>query len=542
MATFEAQVEGLTSLTISSSGTSPTQAELTQFLTAGAKEIINNFSSNLLSICCANVDFTSAVVNSEAEEVDTGKILAVFAGTHEARKIPSNKKHQANDSTSVMYATSTDPVYYFQNSKLNVLPASLSCKYEKVQYPTVSYTDSSITSFPDEAEYLVVLYGAIKSLQNTMGAMQTNTAIDTTAIEAVVTELNKVDDVIVEASNKIDAYYTSIGDIKDGTELWNNTNKRFTVVRDALAQAHDLIDNNDPHADYDAFANLADVDGALSAMDAHLTDEEAILGANPSSGDINAALVLIKTAVDQAATAANRFLNVDENSVFGDEATFLTSDSQLTRVKDALDIAEEIIDKGFATDEDAGSGDATPFSAGYWLADEDTEMVQATISVAATEIRRAQAHLSEWTSIGDMRVKEVNAALAEAQGYTQEVQARLSYAQAYVSAANARRAEGEGRMSQLNATLSVASQELQRGNLAIAEINSIIASYKIELDGVPLYLQEASSYISQAQGYVSEIMTRIQREDQKYKWHQSQQAKLQQDYSQGLATFKGEEK
>ena len=35
MATFEAQVEGLTSLTISSSGTSPTEAELTQFLTDG---------------------------------------------------------------------------------------------------------------------------------------------------------------------------------------------------------------------------------------------------------------------------------------------------------------------------------------------------------------------------------------------------------------------------------------------------------------------------------------------------------------------------
>ena len=40
MATFQAQVTGLTKITISSSGTSPTEAQLTQFLTDGAKEII----------------------------------------------------------------------------------------------------------------------------------------------------------------------------------------------------------------------------------------------------------------------------------------------------------------------------------------------------------------------------------------------------------------------------------------------------------------------------------------------------------------------
>ena len=40
MATFEAQVEGLTSLSIDGSS-APTQTELTQFLTDGAKEIFN---------------------------------------------------------------------------------------------------------------------------------------------------------------------------------------------------------------------------------------------------------------------------------------------------------------------------------------------------------------------------------------------------------------------------------------------------------------------------------------------------------------------
>ena len=45
MATFESQVEGMTSLSIASSGTTPTQSELSQFLTDGAKDVINRLVS-----------------------------------------------------------------------------------------------------------------------------------------------------------------------------------------------------------------------------------------------------------------------------------------------------------------------------------------------------------------------------------------------------------------------------------------------------------------------------------------------------------------
>ena len=50
MATFEEQVEALTSLAIDGSS-APTQNELTQFLTDGAKEIINNLPGHLLPLC-----------------------------------------------------------------------------------------------------------------------------------------------------------------------------------------------------------------------------------------------------------------------------------------------------------------------------------------------------------------------------------------------------------------------------------------------------------------------------------------------------------
>ena len=299
---------GLTDLTISSSGTNPTEAQLTQFLTDGAKEIINNLPGHLLPLCASSNTFTSG----SAETLVTGKILNVFRNDGDinqpCRKIPAKQKGKVSDPEDMAYATITDPVFFIDNNALDVLPSGGSCSYSAVAYPSVAYSASAITAFPNEAEHLVVLYGAIKSLQN-------------------------------------------------------------------------------------------------------------VLGSKSANSDILTAIGLIKTAVDQAATAAGKFLTADSDSVFGDESTFLTNDSQLTRVKAALDDAEDVING----DEPSATTDAYGAQAS-----EDIELVSSALNIAKTEISRAQMHLSEWTAIGDMRVKEVNAALSEAQGYANEVQSRLS--------------------------------------------------------------------------------------------------------------------
>jgi len=141
-----------------------------QWLTDGAKEVISQLPRPLLRLCSTiSSNFTSTAIGSESETLNTGKVLTVFAGNYEARKIPSSKKHQANSSTSVEYATSTDPVYYIEGNKINILPSSTgSCNYEEVQYPTVAHSEDSIAIFPDEAEHLVVLYAAIKATEYMM--------------------------------------------------------------------------------------------------------------------------------------------------------------------------------------------------------------------------------------------------------------------------------------------------------------------------------------------------------------------------------------
>ena len=94
----------------------------------------------------------------------------------------------------------------------------------------------------------------------------------------------------------------------------------------------------------------------------------------------------------------------------------------MTRVKDALDNAEKIIDDGANSPTGNAAGDA----ATYLYTEEDSELVQGALGIATTEIQRAQAHIAEWTSIGDMRVKEIQSALHESEGYSKEVQVRMA--------------------------------------------------------------------------------------------------------------------
>jgi len=308
VATFQAQVIALTGINISSSSTNPTEAQLTQYLTDGAKEVINHLPKHLLPLCSSEQSFTSGTPNT----LNTGKVLNVFRSDGDikqpCRQIDSSYKGRVLDSDDMDYASVTDPVYYIENNTMDVIPSIGSVTYSEVQHPAVAYSDSNISIFPDEAEYLVPLYASVKSLQSLLANKSGNT-------------------------------------------------------------------------------------------------------------DIASAFALLKAAVDQAETAADKFELTDQESVFGDEDTFLTASSQLARVKSALDDAEDVIN----ADEPSSSTDAYGAQA-----NEDIELVSSAINIAQSEIKRAQVHLQEWVAIGDMRVKEVNVALSEADGYAKEIQSRLA--------------------------------------------------------------------------------------------------------------------
>jgi len=75
--TFEAQVEGLTGLTISSSGTSPTQQELTDFLVDGVRDV----ACRILAVKPEEAELfsrtTSAINDANGTEIQSGIVIGV---------------------------------------------------------------------------------------------------------------------------------------------------------------------------------------------------------------------------------------------------------------------------------------------------------------------------------------------------------------------------------------------------------------------------------------------------------------------------------
>ena len=173
MATFQTQIEDLT-------GSIGDTAAITSWLTDGAKEIINILPPKLKQKC------TTATGVGTDFKVDLDGLGEVLYVTREnansgyytpCREIPSMYGGLSTDSTSMMYyATATDPVYWIDGdtsgaATLYVKPtptADQPAILHHIAYPTISHSDSVIANFPDEAEYLVVLYASIKAIEYVM--------------------------------------------------------------------------------------------------------------------------------------------------------------------------------------------------------------------------------------------------------------------------------------------------------------------------------------------------------------------------------------
>tara|TARA_R100000458_G_scaffold14527_1_gene12345 strand:+ start:932 stop:2257 length:1326 start_codon:yes stop_codon:yes gene_type:complete len=181
MANFDAQIQDLV-------GTFSDQDAMDQWMMDGVREIINILPPHLKEACYSKQTFTSAAANSESETILTNQIGSVFAGSVEARRIRPMDKHKAADSGSVEYASATDPVYYVEGGKINILPASSSGVYYVIANPSIDASAvSTISNFPNEAEYLVVLYASVKALQRLMNDTRSSLPSDVSSITLATT-------------------------------------------------------------------------------------------------------------------------------------------------------------------------------------------------------------------------------------------------------------------------------------------------------------------------------------------------------------------
>ena len=403
MATFEAQVEGLTGITISSSGTAPTQAQLTQFLTDGASEVINSMPMRLKYFCATEDTFNSVAIGSEAEILKSGQVLSVSRtdGTVEypCREIPANLAGRVSDSTfatgHMESATQTDPAYYIYKGRINSIPAALanggtaSNKYLEIVKPTVLYThdsmDDSVTSFPLEYEYLVPLYASVKALQSAMAAKSGNTSITSS-----LTALNQC---IINAGTEIGLAKTEAAEIATYTDISSSN---------------------------------------------------------------------IETAADGIATAVSKFRTGDP-ALFGDSTQYESGEG-LKKVNDALDVAISYVNGDFpATTHDLLLNLA---DIDAQLDDEDTELAagrvqqaQTTMSAISTQINLAQAHIADWNAAVSALQAEIAGFSSEVSSRSQLVGTKVQSVQSYVNTATTYLSQASANANEIQVRLSVDTTE-----------------------------------------------------------------------------------
>ena len=199
MATFEAQVNGITNLGIDGTSTDPGQSELTQFLKDGVIDVTNRIVT-LRPQDIENFQRESATIDSNSGlDVGGAKIISVIreAGADGSSdgstawepcgKISASMQSKVVNIDSLHYASQYHPKYIIDdNGKVNVYPVASANNGYKVFFvnnvPTdetneiaLVYSHSDIKWFPNDKVYLVVIYAGIKSLQASLASASIST-------------------------------------------------------------------------------------------------------------------------------------------------------------------------------------------------------------------------------------------------------------------------------------------------------------------------------------------------------------------------------
>ena len=150
----------------------------TQWLKEGIMEVLKLLPDDMLERAKTYFTFESNPAGAEVEspECDVSNVT-MHNGSKmiQCRFVHATQKGKLEDSSDILYATSTDPAYYLEGGKINVLPYGYECRYasynltkdnlDKDELLNVTHEDNEINDFPYEAQELVVINAAIKALE-----------------------------------------------------------------------------------------------------------------------------------------------------------------------------------------------------------------------------------------------------------------------------------------------------------------------------------------------------------------------------------------
>ena len=497
----------------------------------------------------------------------------------ECRKIPSSRGGLATDSTDLnYYGTASDPVYWVDGdtsgaATLYVKPtptANQPAILHHIGYPTVDVSASTveIANFPDEATYLVVLFAASRQLLKFQATMSASFNSDiTTALTAVNTELDetqaicdKIDADLVLAKAEIVLAKAEAAELATYTD----NSSEFETACDAMKTELDKVDNIivEASAEFDKVDNVI-VEGSTEF------DEAKNLSGAYNSGAMSTALAAIKTELDKADN--NILIAYNKTVDYYTEIAFLengdlwdNTNKRFDEVKDALDKAQSLLtDDATYNALSTVTDDVTNVSALYQLGQEDTELFSATLSLVQAELGRAGATASE---IGLLIQKHslplggvsqlmstASGYISQAQGYVSQVNANIAVMNAFIGTGNAYLQEAGAIVGQGNAYLSEANAYISQAGGYASEVGARSTFASAKSQAIQGHISIAQNYIASAtgfgnevqskiaigNGYIAEATARLQMDSSKYQWYGDQHAKLSAEYARGLAVLKG---
>ena len=165
MATFQVKLQDL-----AGAQDTPDTTAMSDWLTAGAREVLEILPPNKLMRIASNENFTNTV------DVEGKKVISVLRRDENnsgiampCRLLSPSMMGRVNDSNYMEAATTSDPAYIIFDKLLNIYPTVVSSNHSRLvaidTSITVAYSESTIDNFPDEAEHAVVLFAARKYLQ-----------------------------------------------------------------------------------------------------------------------------------------------------------------------------------------------------------------------------------------------------------------------------------------------------------------------------------------------------------------------------------------
>mgnify|MGYP003110798099 CR=1 FL=1 len=234
---FSDQVESLTGITISASGTHPTNDQLTQYLIDGVLDVTEKWLMNHPQDKELFMNET-ALQTSQGADVGGGDIISVLradgvtAGNFRpCRKISPSMQSQVTDTESLSFASKYHPVYMVSGSNIKVFPAPSDNSGKdsyKVVYvnntpkdgngTSLTHSDSNLGYFPADKVHLVVIYASIRSLH--------------TAMVNVITDLSSFSTTAVPP-NFADSYESTTASVSDGT------------IEEEISKMQDYIEDNE---------------------------------------------------------------------------------------------------------------------------------------------------------------------------------------------------------------------------------------------------------------------------------------------------------